>query len=98
MKRGEGRMKIDHVGYAVKRMDRALRSFGELGFNFEPVIEDTDRNIRIAFGKKDVTRLNLFVPWIRKKNRRLMYIWAVWVPHLIISAISQRIWMPRWSV
>lgn len=61
-------MKIDHVGYAVKRMDRALRSFGELGFNFEPVIEDTDRNIRIAFGKKDGYQVELICPLDKEKE------------------------------
>ena len=60
-------MKIDHIGYAVKRIDRAVSSFEKLGFSFEPVIEDTDRNVRIAFGVKDGYRIELVCPLDKKK-------------------------------
>ena len=59
-------MRIDHIGYAVKRMDRALRSFETLGFLFGPVIDDTDRNIKIAFGGKDGYRIELICPLDKK--------------------------------
>ncbi len=55
-------MKIDHIGYAVKRIDRALRSFQSLGFSFEQTIEDLDRNVKIAFGEKDGYRIELIAP------------------------------------
>ena len=39
-------MKIDHIGYAVRRIDRAISSFEKLGFVFENgVVDDLDRNI-----------------------------------------------------
>lgn len=59
-------MKIDHIGYAVKRIDRAITSFEKLGFEFEPVIDDTDRNIRLAFGGKDGYRIELVCPLDKK--------------------------------
>ena len=55
-------MVIDHIGYAVKRMDRALVSFGKLGYRFESVVDDTDRNVQIAFGEKDGYRIELISP------------------------------------
>lgn len=60
-------MKIDHIGYAVKRIDRALGAFENLGFEFEPVIADTDRNVKLAFGKKDGYRVELVCPLDNKK-------------------------------
>lgn len=60
-------MKIDHIGYAVKRMERALSSFEILGFVFEPSIEDVDRNIKIAFGEKDGYRIELVCPLDKEK-------------------------------
>ena len=55
-------MKIDHIGYAVKRIDRAISSFEKLGFVFEPVIDDHDRNVRLAFGENDGYRIELVCP------------------------------------
>ena len=55
-------MKIDHIGYAVKRIDRALDAFSRLGYVFEPVIDDTDRNVKLAFGEKDGYRIELVSP------------------------------------
>ena len=59
-------MKIDHIGYAVKRMDRALNSFKNLGFVFDEIVDDKDRNIRIAFGEKDGYRIELVCPLNKK--------------------------------
>ena len=61
-------MQIDHIGYAVKRMDRAISAFEKLGFSLEPAIDDTDRNIRIAFGEKDGYRIELVCPLDREKE------------------------------
>ena len=55
-------MTIDHIGYAVKKIDAAIRSFEDLGYQFEPIISDTDRNIKIAFGEKDGYRIELVTP------------------------------------
>lgn len=59
---------IDHIGYAVKRIDRAIDSFHKLGFIFEPEIDDEVRNIKIAFGKKDGYRIELVCPLDRKQE------------------------------
>ena len=59
-------MKIDHIGYAVKRIDRAMDAFQKLGFQFEPVIDDTDRNVKLAFGVKDGYRIELVAPLNKK--------------------------------
>ena len=61
-------MKIDHIGYAVKRIDRALTAFQKLGFEFEPVIDDTDRNVKLAFGDKDGYRIELVAPMDKKQE------------------------------
>lgn len=55
-------MKINHIGYAVKNMDKALYSFKQLGFNFEPIVNDVERNIKITFGDKDGYRIELVCP------------------------------------
>ncbi len=61
-------MRIDHIGYAVKRIDRALTAFQNLGYEFEPVIDDTDRNVRLAFGVKDGYRIELVSPLDKKQE------------------------------
>lgn len=59
-------MKIDHIGYAVRRIDRALSAFEKLGFVFEPVIDDVHRNVKLAFGEKDGYRIELVAPLDKK--------------------------------
>ena len=61
-------MKIDHIGYAVKRIDRALSSFEKMGFVFEPTIDDTDRNIKISFGENDGYRIELVCPLDKRQE------------------------------
>ena len=61
-------MRIDHIGYAVKRIDRAQKDFESLGFVFGPVIDDADRNVKIAFGEKDGYRLELVCPLDKKQE------------------------------
>ena len=61
-------MKIDHIGYAVKRINRALTSFVKLGFQFEPTIDDVDRNVKLAFGEKDGYRIELVAPLDKKQK------------------------------
>ena len=55
-------MKTDHIGYAVKKMDRARTSFEKLGYEFGPVIEDSARNVTLCFGEKDGYRIELVCP------------------------------------
>lgn len=61
-------MKIDHIGYAVKRMDRAIDTFQKLGFQFEEITNDSDRNIQISFGIKDGYRIELVSPLEKEKQ------------------------------
>ena len=55
-------MKIDHIGYAVKNIDKAKKQMEVLGFCFEETIADTDRNIYIAFGEMNGYRVELVAP------------------------------------
>ncbi len=55
-------MKIDHIGYAVKDIDKAKSIFETFGYLFEETITDRDRNIYIAFGKMDGYRIELVAP------------------------------------
>ena len=55
-------MRIDHIGYAVKNIDKAKNSMEALGYTFEPTVEDEDRNIFIAFGELDGYRVELIAP------------------------------------
>lgn len=55
-------MKIDHIGYAVKKIEKAVLEFQNLGYVFEDTIQDDDRNIFIAFGMKDGYRIELIAP------------------------------------
>lgn len=61
-------MEIDHIGYAVKKIERARESFEKLGFQFKNLIEDIDRNIYIQFGEKDGYCIELVSPL--DKNKR----------------------------
>lgn len=55
-------MKIDHIGYAVKNIDKAIKQMEVLGFHFEETITDTDRNIYLAFGEMCGYRVELVAP------------------------------------
>lgn len=55
-------MKIDHIGYAVKDIDKAKAVFEKLGYSFEQTVTDTNRNIFISFGKMDGYRIELVAP------------------------------------
>lgn len=61
-------MEVDHIGYAVKKIDKAMRSFQSLGYEFGELIEDYDRNILIAFGSRDGYRIELVQPLDKKKE------------------------------
>lgn len=52
-------MQIDHIGYAVKNIEKARGMFERLGYRFEALCEDTDRNLWIQFGELDGYRIEL---------------------------------------
>lgn len=55
-------MKIDHIGYAVKNIEKAREAFETLGFVFDALYNDTDRNIYIQFGENDGYCVELISP------------------------------------
>ena len=55
-------MKIDHIGYAVRDIDKAIKTFSALGYNFGEVVNDTERNINLVFGEMDGYRVELVAP------------------------------------
>lgn len=50
---------IDHIGYAVSDINKAIDAMSVLGYNFEEVIKDTSRNITICFGYLENYRIEL---------------------------------------
>lgn len=55
-------MKVDHIGYAVENIEKAKEKLGGLGYTFEDVIEDNDRNVFLCFGELDGYRIELVAP------------------------------------
>ena len=55
-------MRIDHIGYAVKNIEKARAAFEELGFSFDESVDDTERKIFIQFGSNDCYRIELVSP------------------------------------
>lgn len=55
-------MRVDHIGYAVKNIDKAKKTMETLGFRFEKTVEDRDRNIYISFGELDGCKVELVAP------------------------------------
>ena len=54
---------IDHVGYLVKNVNKAITKFEALGFCMDSdVINDADRDITIVFLQKDGYRIELVSP------------------------------------
>lgn len=52
-------MRIDHIGYAVRQIERAQEHFEILGFSFEQTINDYDRNVKLLFGNNGTYRIEL---------------------------------------
>lgn len=60
---------IDHIGYAVKDIDKAKEEFKALGFEFCAVMEDEYRSVMVCVGTlKDGTRIELLSPPADKKS------------------------------
>ena len=58
-------MIIDHIGYAVKNIDKAMDEFKMFGFVFREIINDYDRNIKICFGINDNYCVELISPLLK---------------------------------
>ena len=55
-------MTIDHIGYAVKNIDKARKRFEDLGFDFDDMVTDDSRHLYIQFGIKDGYKIELVSP------------------------------------
>jgi methylmalonyl-CoA/ethylmalonyl-CoA epimerase len=55
-------MTIDHIGYAVKSMEKAQKAMEQMGYSFTPPLDDTARHVRLAFGEMDGYRVELVAP------------------------------------
>jgi methylmalonyl-CoA/ethylmalonyl-CoA epimerase len=56
-------MKIHHIGYAVKSIEKSLRTFQLLGFEIEGnVIHDEKRNVKLQFIRNNDIRFELVEP------------------------------------
>ena len=55
-------MRIDHIGDAVKNIEKARAAFEELGFSFGELFNDHDRSIYIQFGENDGYCIELVAP------------------------------------
>ena len=73
-------MVVDHIGYAVKDIQRARIEFEYLGYSFSELIQDYDRNLYIQFGVNGSEKIELLqtmdnnnVTEILKKNGATPY-------------------------
>ena len=57
-------MKIHHIGYLVKKLDRAENAFKGLGYDvLRPAVRDEFRKVDILFLEKDGYRVELVAPY-----------------------------------
>lgn len=55
-------MKVHHVGYAVKKLEKAAEAFERLGYIAGDITEDAGRNVRIMFMENGHERVELVAP------------------------------------
>lgn len=60
-------MQVDHIGYAVSNIQKAIDGFEAMGFSFGEVIDDEARNVALCFGVNGGTRVELVCPLDRAK-------------------------------
>lgn len=57
-------MKIDHIGYLVKNIDKAIKQFEGLGFSLcSSITHDEIRKTDICFMKNDCYKIELISPY-----------------------------------
>lgn len=62
-------MKIHHIGYAVKNIEKARKSFKKLGFSEKGEMTfDRERNVKILFMENEVYRIELVAPADRERQ------------------------------
>ena len=56
-------MKIHHIGYLVRKIDRAIQEFGDLGYQvLQETVYDDYRQVQICFMEKDGYVIELVSP------------------------------------
>ena len=59
----DNQLKIHHIGYLVKKMDRAIKAFTDIGYEVESeTVYDEYRGVDICFLLKDGYRIELVSP------------------------------------
>ena len=61
-------MRVEHIGYAVKSIEKSRRSMSLLGWEFGEVVDDTDRNVAICFGRIGDSCVELVAPLNRAES------------------------------
>ena len=59
-------MKVHHIGYAVKDIEKAILDFEFLGYNFNKIVYDELRGIKIVFGYNKPYCVELISPLTEK--------------------------------
>ena len=60
-------LRIHHIGYAVKDIDKAIDKFASLGYAIPEKQEDVSRNVTIVFAEKDGYCVELISPLCSEK-------------------------------
>lgn len=55
-------MKVHHIGYAVKNLEKSISVFEALGYTAGEITEDTGRRVRISFLKNGSDCVELVAP------------------------------------
>lgn len=55
-------LKVHHIGYAVKNIDKAINVFSTLGYTVYQKTDDKERNVTIAFAEKSGYCVELISP------------------------------------
>ena len=86
---------IHHIGYLVKKIVPAIRSFEALGFQVaREVTRDDIREVDICFLEKDGYRVELVSPYsaLRSLPDFLKNIKTVLITSVMKPAISRKLW------
>ena len=97
-------MRVHHVGYAVKDIEKSMAAFERLGYECGKVVEDDIRQVKIVFLQNGSERVELVAPngdadpvaGVLKKNGAMPYHICYEVDDLedaIADLKAQRGWM-----
>lgn len=56
-------MRVHHIGYAVKNIDKGIKAFTDIGYEkISEIIDDSERRVKIVFMKKQSECIELIAP------------------------------------